>query len=51
MRTRKKGVDYVQSWTVEAIQGMLITLSVVQVQDKIEKASETLMLTRALSTN
>ena len=33
------------------MQGTLITPSVVWVQDKIEKASETLLLTRALSTN
>jgi C-terminal processing protease CtpA/Prc len=51
MRTRKKGVDYIQSRTVEAMQGAPITPSVVRVQDKIKKASETSMLTRALSTN
>jgi vacuolar-type H+-ATPase subunit E/Vma4 len=51
MRTRKKGVDYIRSRTVEAIQGVPITPSVVRVQDKIEKASETSMLTGALSTN
>ena len=33
------------------MQGVLITPSMVQVQDKIKKASKTLMLTRALSTN
>jgi hypothetical protein len=51
MRTYKKGVDYIQSWTVEAMQGTPITPSVVRVQDKIKKASETSMLTGALSTH
>jgi len=52
MRSRKKGLEYVRSQTVSAIDGdILITPSVLRVQDKVSQASERSMLARALSTN
>jgi hypothetical protein len=52
MRSRKKGLEYVRSRTVSAIDGDVpITPSVLRVQDKISQASERLMLAGALSTN
>jgi hypothetical protein len=52
MRSQKKGLEYICSQTVLAIDGdILITPSVLQVQDKVSQASEWSMLARALSTN
>jgi hypothetical protein len=52
MRSQKKGLEYVCSRTVLAINGDIpITPSVLRVQDKVSQASEQSMLARALSTN
>ena len=52
MRSRKKGLEYVRSRTVSAMDGDIpITPSVLQVQDKVSQASERSMLAGALSTN
>jgi hypothetical protein len=52
MRSRKKGLEYIRSRTVSAIDGdILITPSVLQVQDKVSQALERSMLAGALATN
>jgi hypothetical protein len=52
MRSQKKGLEYVCSRTVSAMEGDIpITPSVLQVQDKVSQASEQSMLARALATN
>ena len=52
MRSRKKGLEYVRSRTVSAIEGDIpITPSVLRVQDKVSQASERSMLAGALATN
>jgi hypothetical protein len=52
MRTRKKGVDYIQSRTEQAILGIQqLSPSVLRVQAKVEKASQTSILRGALSTH
>ena len=52
MQTRKKGIDYVRTRQEQAIaKTPELSLSVLRVQDKIEKASVTSMLRGALSTN
>jgi hypothetical protein len=52
MRSRKKGLEYVRSRTVSAIDGDIpITPSVLRVQDKVSQASERSMLAGALATN
>ena len=52
MRSRKQGLEYVCSRTISVINGdILITPSVLQVQDKVAQASERSMLVGALATN
>jgi hypothetical protein len=52
MRLRKKGLEYVRSRTVLAIDSDIpITLLVLRVQDKLSQASERSMLVGAFSTN
>ena len=52
MRSRKRGLEYVRSWTISAIDSDIpITPSVLRVQDKVAQASERSMLARALATN
>ena len=52
MRSQKKGLEYVHSRTVSAMEGDIpITPLVLRVQDKVSQASERSMLARALSTN
>jgi hypothetical protein len=52
MRSRKKGLEYVCSQTVLAMEGDIpITPSVLQVQDKVSQALEQSMLAGALATN
>jgi hypothetical protein len=52
MRSRKQGLKYVCSQTVLAIDSNIpITLSVLQVQDKVAQALEQSMLAGALATN
>ena len=50
MRTRKLGVEYIRQRHHDSLeQGMPIIPSVIRVAAKVEKASETSMLARALS--
>lgn len=52
MRTRKRGVDYVQKRQYESVKNQIpLTPSVLRVADKVEKAAETSMLRGALSTH
>jgi len=52
MRSRKRGLEYVRSRTVSAIEGDIpITLLVLRVQDKVSQALERSMLAGALATN
>jgi hypothetical protein len=52
IRSRKRGLEYVCSRTISAIDSDIpITLSVLQVQDKVAQALERSMLARALATN
>jgi hypothetical protein len=52
LRTRKKGVEYIQERQKQAIQGTTpLTPSITRVFSKIEKASLTSILSGALSTN
>jgi hypothetical protein len=52
MRSRKKGLKYIHSRTVSAIDGDIpITPSVLRVQDKVSQALERSMLAGALATN
>ncbi|RFU24351.1 hypothetical protein B7463_g11984, partial [Scytalidium lignicola] len=50
LRTWKSGMEYVRAHTIESINRIEITPSVVHVQDKLGKAAETSMLRGALST-
>jgi hypothetical protein len=52
MRSRKQGLEYARSQTVSAIDGtILITPSVLQVQNKVAQAAEWTILAGALATN
>jgi hypothetical protein len=52
MRSRKKGLEYIHSRTISAIDSDIpITPSVLQVQDKVLQALERSILVGALSTN
>ena len=51
LRTRQKGVDYISERIKAAIDGILVTLLVIRVQDKVEQASQRSILARALATN
>jgi hypothetical protein len=52
MRSRKQGLEYVCSQTISAIDSdILITPSVLRVQDKVAQATERLILAGALATN
>jgi hypothetical protein len=52
MRTRKKGIDYIRTRQLAAIEGSdPLTPSVIRVTDKLEKAAQSSMIKGALSTH